>query len=154
VPSWPVRFSLGALETGTYRARVRLQSNAVLETEAESVFTVGISNPPLLLQQGRFRIWADWSAPGYPERPASGVPLTDESGYFYFAGASNVEVVVKVLNGCAVNQHHWVFIAGLTNLNVTIFVQDTLTGQTEVYDNTLGRAFQPVLDTSSFEGCP
>lgn len=69
-------------------------------------------------------------------------------------GKGNATMVVKVLNACSVNQRYWVFMAGLTNLNVKVSVQDRFTGRTEVYTNTLGQAFQPVLDTTSFAVCP
>jgi len=80
--------------------------------------------------------------------------LTDESGYFTFFGPANVEVVLKVLNGCSVNQRYWIFIAGLTNVGVTVSVTDAQTGRTKTYTNPAGRTFPPVLDTSSFDTCP
>lgn len=36
---------------------------------------------------------------------------------FYFFSPDNLEVMVKVLDGCAINGHYWVFAAGLTDLN-------------------------------------
>ena len=42
------------------------------------------------------------------------------TGYFYFFNQTNVEMVLKVLNACGVNQHYWVFSAGLTNVDVTM----------------------------------
>ena len=45
-------------------------------------------------------------------RQGQAVPLTPDSGYFWFFNAANIEAVVKVLNACSVNDHHWVFAAG------------------------------------------
>jgi hypothetical protein len=155
VPSWPVRHSVGPLAAGIYRLRVRMgPSTPQLETVAESVFTVGSTVPALELRNGRFRVSADWSAPGFGQGTAQGVPLTAESGYLTFFSASNLELVVKVLDGCSVNQRYWVFLAGLTDVGVTVRVEDTFTGRTETYSNPFGRAFQPVRDTQSFATCP
>jgi hypothetical protein len=156
VPTYQVRFPVGGLSAGTARLRVRMgDSSAALEEVAESVF---VAEPPsgssLLLRQGRFRVWADWSAPGFGEGSAQAVPLTDESGYFTFFSPSNVELMVKVLNGCPVNQRYWVFMAGLTNQAVTVHVEDTLLGRLVTYSNPAGRPFQPVQDTTSFATCP
>jgi hypothetical protein len=155
VPQYPIRFPFAGLSTGTYRLRVRMgASSAALETVAESVFDVVPGGPALMLRQGRFRVWADWSAAGFGQGSALGVPLTDESGYFTFFSPTNVELIVKVLNGCPVNQRYWIFLAGLTNVGVTVHVEDTVTGRLETYVNPSGKAFQPVLDTSRFATCP
>ncbi|HEV8582410.1 MAG TPA: hypothetical protein VGX68_25365 [Thermoanaerobaculia bacterium] len=112
------------------------------------------SGPDLFLRQGRFHVRANWNAPGFGQGTAQAVQLTDESGYFTFFDPNNVELIVKVLQGCPVNQRYWVFMAGLTNVGVTIFVEDTLTGHQETYDNPVGRPFQPILDTGRFATCP
>src|SRR5262249_6475447 len=66
----------------------------------------------------------------------------------------NVELAVKILNGCSVNERFWFFSAGLTNLEVDIHVTDTATNQTRTYSNPQGEAFQPITDTSVFSSCP
>ncbi len=154
-PDWPASFPLAGLAAGTYRLRVRMgESSATLETVAEAVFAASITGPALSLHQGRFLVQADWSAPGFGEGSAQGVTLTEESGYFTFFSPTNVELIAKVLDGCLSNQRYWVFLAGLTNVAVTIQVEDTLTGQRETYANPLGRPFQLVVDTSRFATCP
>ncbi|HTR02026.1 MAG TPA: hypothetical protein VMN82_02435, partial [Thermoanaerobaculia bacterium] len=63
---------------------------------------------------------------------------------------SNVETVVKVLDGCALGGHRWVFGSGLTNVEVTIQVTDSLNpGTVKTYVNPQGTAFQPIQDTSA-----
>ncbi len=48
----------------------------------------------------------------------------------------NVEVVVKVLNGCSPPfNHYWVFASGLTNVAVELTVTDTQTGEVVTYLN-------------------
>jgi len=58
------------------------------------------------------------------------------------------------LNACSLNQAFWFYAGGLTDVQVTIVVTDTLTGKKKTYTNPLGRAFQPIQDTSAFTTCP
>jgi streptogramin lyase len=108
----------------------------------------------ICLNQGRFRVTADWrtfygsTAQGY------GVALTPDSGYFWFFNPANVEVVVKVLNGCGLNSRYWTFAAGLTDVNVILTVTDTQTGAIRTYTNPQGAPFQPIQDTDAFAACP
>ena len=59
-----------------------------------------------------------------------------------------------MLDGCSINGHFWVFIGGLTDVEVEIRIEDTETGEIETYANALGEAFQPIQDTSAFATCP
>ena len=78
------------------------------------------------------------------------VSLTSDTGYFWFFASSNVEIVIKVVDGRAFNSRFWVFAAGLTNVNVVITVTDTVTGAVKTYTNPLNTAFAPIQDTSAF----
>ena len=55
-------------------------------------------------------------------------PGTSDTGQFWFFSSQNVEMVVKVLNGCGFNQRYWVFAGGLTNVQVTLTVTDMANG--------------------------
>lgn len=46
--------------------------------------------------------------------------LGAESAVFYFFNPDNAEVLVKVLNGCAINQHWWVYSAPATDLRYRV----------------------------------
>ena len=48
----------------------------------------------------------------------------------------------------------WVFAAGLTNVQVTLTVVDTESGQVRVYDNPLERTYVTITDTGAFDTCP
>jgi hypothetical protein len=107
----------------------------------------------MCLQGSRFQVAATFQPPGGATGPAQTVQLTDDSGYLWFFTDSNIEAVVKVLNGCALNQHFWVFAGGLTNVETTITVTDTQTGKMKTYTNPQNKAFQPIQDTSALP-CP
>jgi virginiamycin B lyase len=108
----------------------------------------------LCLNNGRFRVTADWRTRDGSNGQGRGVALTSDSGYFWFFEAANVELVVKVLNGCGLNSRYWTFAAGLTDVEVTLTVTDTLTGAVKTYANPQGTAFQPIQDTAAFAACP
>jgi photosystem II stability/assembly factor-like uncharacterized protein len=108
----------------------------------------------LCLNNGRFAVTTDFQpTPEGPSSPATAVPLTTDTGYFWFFDPANIELVTKVLNGCATNGHYWFFAGGLTNVGVQINVTDTATGAVRSYSNPVGSAFQPIQDTAAFP-CP
>lgn len=108
----------------------------------------------LCLNDSRFRIMTWYWTPQVAQGTAFAVQLTPDTGYFWFFSAVNVEVFVKVLNACTLNNRFWVFSAGLTNLNVQIMVEDTKTGEIHYYSNPRNTPFQPILDTNAFATCP
>ena len=107
----------------------------------------------LCLGGGRFQVTASWAAGGQ-SGVATPVPRTVDTGYLWFFKASNLEVVVKVLNGCSLNSRYWVFAGGLTNVQVDLTVTDLAHGTPKVYHNLQGTAFQPIQDTAAFATCP
>ncbi|MCP4657365.1 MAG: hypothetical protein GY856_18290, partial [bacterium] len=103
----------------------------------------------LCLQDERFRIEVDWR--DFEGHTGSGqaVPLTPDTGYFWFFDDTNVELIIKVLDGTAINGRYWVFYGALSNVEYTITVTDTVTQATKVYTNPLGR-FASVGDIRAF----
>jgi hypothetical protein len=107
----------------------------------------------LCLHGGRFQVTADWTKTTGEHGSGTGVVLTDDAAYFWFFSPDNVEMVVKVLDACAISQKFWVFAGGLTNVSVRMTVVDTHTGTVEIYDNPQNVAFAPLQDTKAF-ACP
>jgi hypothetical protein len=108
----------------------------------------------LCLNGGRFQVTIDWKKSDATAGEGRGVGLTGDSGYFWFFDSSNIEAVVKVLNGCAIDNNYWVFAAGLTNVEATVNVLDTHSGAFKQYVNPQGTAFAPIQDTTAFATCP
>jgi hypothetical protein len=106
----------------------------------------------LTLLGGRFDVQAHYRAPA-GEGEGRAVALSSNSGYFWFFDPGNVEVLVKVVDGCDPYQRFWFFAAGLTNVEVTLRVTDTWAKDTRTYTNPAGRAFLPVQDTAAFDTC-
>jgi CSLREA domain-containing protein len=118
--------------------------------KASSACLPGAAN--LCLQGGRFRVTATWKTAA-AEGDAQSVPLTSDTGAFWFFNPTNLELTLKVLDGCAVNSRYWVFVTGLTDVQVDVRVEDTLTGESWTHTHPAGTAFQPRLDTGAF-ACP
>jgi hypothetical protein len=104
----------------------------------------------LCLHGGRFQVTVGWQAsPLGPTFPAAAVPVTAESGYFWFFHPDNVEVMVKILDGTSINGRFWVFYGALSNVQYTVHITDTLTGETRTYVNPAG-VLASVADTDAF----
>lgn len=108
----------------------------------------------LCLNNGRFEVFAHWKLADGTEGEGRAVPFANDSGSFWFFSPTNIEMDVKVLNGCGINNRYWVFAAGLTNVEVTLYVRDTETGQLKTYTNPQGQTFLTITDTSAFATCP
>jgi hypothetical protein len=109
--------------------------------------------PPLMLNDSRFVVTSMWWDADNNAGYGAPMQLTADTGCFSFFDPDNLEVVVKVLDGCWHNQRYWVFAAGLTDVGVTLTVTDTETGEVHYYTNPLGDAYQPILDTDAFAAC-
>jgi len=99
---------------------------------------------------GDFAVAVEWIDPatGQP-RQAAGTPLSNDSAYFWFFDAANIELVVKVLDGRLVNGHRWVFYGALTDVEYTLTVTERASGKKKSYHNPRGRMASQA-DTSAF----
>jgi hypothetical protein len=92
---------------------------------------------------------------GISNHPTDGVgtPVrfgSSDSAIFWFYNDRNFEVMLKVLNGCAINGNYWVFIGALTNQAYSVQVGDAISQQVNTYSNTLGTRAAAVADTHAF----
>jgi endo-1,4-beta-D-glucanase Y len=113
----------------------------------------GACAPTGLCLGGRFQVDATWQTRDGQSGQATPRPLTDDTGVFWFFAPENLELVVKVLDGCTVNGRYWVFAGGLTDVAVRLTVTDTRTGEIRTYTNPQRTPFRPLQDTGAFAGC-
>lgn len=78
---------------------------------------------------------------------------SEDSGLFWFFQADNWEVLVKVLDGCKLTNHFWVFAAATTNVEYELTVTDVVTGDTKSYTNPLGTSAPALTDTMALGTC-
>jgi len=151
------------LSAGSYTVSLRATNSTGPGTTTKAVTVSnggGVACDPtsperLCLNNGRFEVTAEWQKPDGTSGHGTGVKLTGDSGYFWFFDSANIEVVTKVLNGCAITNAYWVFAAGLTNVNVELTVTDTQTGTVYLKENPQGTPFAPIQDTGAFPAsCP
>lgn len=104
---------------------------------------------------GRFRASVAWQAPDGSSGPGRVMPVAAaDSGLFWFFHPDNLELLVKVLDGCAVNRHFWVYTGPATDVQLTLTVIDAQTGKVRVYFNPLGTAAGTQTDLEAFADCP
>lgn len=103
----------------------------------------------LCLNGGRFAVEASWKDFQGNTGAGTAVSLTGDTGWFWFFDSSNVEVMLKVLDGTPLNGKFWVFYGALSNVEYTLTVTDTQTGAVKEYRNPSGR-FASVADTAAF----
>ena len=158
------QFSTTITDTGPWSLaaaalKLDLTATATPATYSLSVSCSGINGctagaEELCLVNGRFKVTATFADTQGQSGNAQTVSLTDDTGYLWFFASSNVESVVKVIDGCALNGHYWVFAGGLTNVKVVLTVKDMQTNKSVTYTNPQNTEFQPIQDTSALATCP
>ena len=108
----------------------------------------------LCLNGGRFHVTVRWRDYAGTRGDGQAVTETDDSGLFWFFDASNLEMLVKVLDGCGINGHYWVFAAATTDVEYELTVRDAVTGASRTWQNPLGVASPAITDTGAFAVCP
>lgn len=133
--------ALAALEQ-----RLRLEASQLglgpatpaLEASPVAMGTCVPSATALCVQNNRFRVEVAWFTPAAGSGVGKAITLTNETGYFWFFSPNNVELVLKVLDGGAINSKWWVFYGALSDVQYTVTVTDTVSGLVKVYPNTAG----------------
>ncbi len=113
------------------------------------------TNERLCLLDGRFSVEVGWKNQHAGGIPGFGraVAGSDNTGYFWFFNAANLELVIKVLDGRGYNQHFWVFYGALSDVEYEIRVKDTQTGELHTYLNPPGEICGQA-DTHAFPVAP
>ena len=114
------------------------------------------SGKALCLKDGRFEAAIEWRAfDDEAEREAKRVILPESpgSGLFSLSPRGETQFLLNVLDGCAINNHYWLYFAAVTDVEFTVKVRDTQTGRTWVHLNPGGNVAAPVRDVDAFATC-
>ncbi|MCH9649673.1 MAG: hypothetical protein K0U98_15650 [Deltaproteobacteria bacterium] len=148
--------SFGPLGASLFQAPEALESTAAAQPIVVdgqiSQEALGLCLPSvtrLCLNGGRFAVEATWADFSGNTGDGQAVTLTDDTGYFWFFRDTNVETVLKVLDGRPNNGAFWVFYGSLSNVDFDLTVTDTQTGAVRTYQNR-NRQFASVGDTEAF----
>lgn len=104
---------------------------------------------------GRYQVtakYSDHSGGGGDAKTVSGAAAS--SGLFWFFSSDNWELLVKVVDGCPVNNYKWVFSAATTDVHYQLIATDLTTGATRRYFNYEFVAAPAVTNTTAFATCP
>jgi len=122
----------------------------VFRTESARADGCTPGSAALCLSDGRFLVEVNWHAHSSGARGVGrAVPLTPDTGAFWFFDSANLELMVKVLDGRPINGRFWAFLGSLTNVEFTVTVMDSDTGATKTYVNPQGR-LASVADVEAF----
>ena len=145
--------SRNGIVDGAFASTYPLISNYLDPNETAPTACVANSQT-MCLNSNRFKVQVSWrdfnNNTGLGNVVSAG---TSDSGLFWFFANTNWEMLVKVLNGCGVNNKFWVFGAATTNVGYTMTVTDTKTGKSKQYTNPLGTSAAATTDTNAFD-CP
>jgi hypothetical protein len=108
----------------------------------------------------RFRVTATFHTvqDGGVSGNAQAMPLAPlgatHGGVLWFFSADNPELLVKLVNGCSINDHFWVYISATTNVGFSVTVTDTsLANVTKTYTNPDLTPAQPIQDGFALASC-
>lgn len=66
-------------------------------------------------------------------RTAKAVPLTPDTGYFYFSNPADIDFAVRLIDGREVSHSWWLVYSALTDRALTLTVTDTVTDTVRTY---------------------
>lgn len=146
------------LDPGAYEVRLFELTGGGLPRMHRETFVVHDENrclpsdTTLCLADGRFKVQVQWTNFQGQTGPGHSVPLADrgDSGLFWFFGPENVELTLKILNGCTLNNRRWVFLSSGTTVGFTMTVTDTVTHAVKTYTNAPGQSAPLRADTDAF----
>jgi hypothetical protein len=108
----------------------------------------------LCLNNGRFELQVAFATTAGGEQKLARVQrLGADSGALWFFSANNNEMLVKVLDACAINERFWFYAAAATDVEFEITVTDTEADVTKVYSKEFGPPAPAITDTDAFDTC-
>ena len=108
-----------------YAGEAEVAERLVASVPAASEDACVESGTVLCLHEGRYEVTVEFTANNETTPARVARPRTDDSGLFYFFAPNNWEMLLKVLDACPVNGHHWVFAATASDVGIKLVVRDT-----------------------------
>ena len=140
--------SLGRLAAGRWNIEADLREFAV--GQLELLVAPPPADPGNVLA-GEFEVEVSWrTALGEEGEGQLVQPPSQDSALFYFFSPANWELMIKVLNGCAINGHYWVFGAASTDVGYTVDIKRRNSTQTFRAENPIGVAAPAITDITAF----
>ena len=107
--------------------------------------------PATTLLAQYFEVKVNWrTASGQTGQGQLAQPPSADSALYYFFSPENWELMVKVLDGCALNGHYWVFTAASTDVAYEVRIDRRNSDQELRIENPLGVAAPAVTNIEAF----
>jgi len=117
---------------------------------ASGLVADGSADRTLYLGDGdRFRVEVAWSDFAGESGFGRAFNASSGSGQFWFFTPHWTELIVKIIDGEAVNGSFWVYFGSLSNVEFTVTVTDTVSGASNVYTNEAG-TYASFADNDAF----
>jgi hypothetical protein len=148
-----LKFRLGRLEAGPHNVLLWDELAGEVPQNLLTIEVAAVPSDRLFLQGGRFEVGVTWR--DFAGREGVGHPVpgaSRDSGLLSFFSPDNWELLVKILDGCALNGHYWILGSGATTVRFTLEVRDSVTGEVWRLDNPLGHPAGTFTDTA-FAAC-
>jgi hypothetical protein len=87
---------------------------------------------------------------GLLSRSGKRLYVSRDGGAFWIFEPANPEVFVKLLDGCSLNGHYWLFVSGLTDLGTRLGVSDFGSETVRIIETSDGEPYPSVFDTEAF----
>jgi hypothetical protein len=125
---------------------------------AFEVFEPSLCRPELYrlcLHDGRFSVdvsWRDFAGnqgAGRAVPQDARHPFGPDTGFFWFFSEANLELMTKVLDGCALNGRFWIFLSPASTVAYDVMVTDLVTGASKLYHNDAGNTPALTADTDA-----
>lgn len=164
----PIVAALGSLQAGAYEVDLSLVDLAAPDAAlgaASFTWPANDREPAALIArfdlviadeddlvtlEERFEVqvrwWTDDPGEARLARPVASADPSAQSAIFSFYDPRNWELMVKVLDGCVLNGHRWVFAAAATDLGYRIEVRDIVTGAFFTRENPAGTTSPAVTE--------
>jgi peptidyl-Lys metalloendopeptidase len=141
--------SLGSPSTATVTILDSDCTPSVCVPDANTLCLKGGSATP-----NRFRVRVRWT--DFAGNTGAGVALsyTNDSGFFYFFNSQILELLVKIVNGCTLNNSYWFFYGSTSNVGLVYTVEDLQTCESKTVTVPVGE-FASNGETAFFNhSCP
>jgi hypothetical protein len=153
---YTVSVSVGPLDAGVYEVGVFEAPSVLVDHQFIEVKEAPVCNATdtVLCLDGRFEVTAEWTDFDGNDGVAHTMPDDFDGlgdwGTLWFFSQENPEMVVKVLDGCAVNGHYWVFLSPASTVRYVVAVRDVRTGTVKTYSKPLHEMPELFADTRAF----
>ncbi len=142
-PGFDALYGHGVLQADAALGRL----DEIVELEGEGCIAAA---GRLCLLQNRFALEVSWTNYQGVSGHGTAHPLTSDSGLFWFFAPANLELLVKMVDGCAFNGHYWVYAAATTDVEYHLRVTESASGDFVTFDNTLGTASPAFTSIEAF----